>query len=74
MVILIHGYLEYSFCAVDKHVARGLRPGTIHTYYDLSNLIRWVGSHQVGAPGTTRLHKMKLSVIFSFLAHPPDVI
>ena len=46
----------------------------INTHYYFSNLIRWVGSRRVGAPGTTGSHETKSSVIRSFLAHPRDVI
>ena len=46
----------------------------IYTHYYISNLIRWVGSRRVGAPGTTGSHETKSSVIRSFLAHPRDVI
>ena len=46
----------------------------IYTHYYFSNLIRWVGSRRVGAPGTTGSHETKSSVIRSFLAHPRDVI
>ena len=46
----------------------------INTHYYFSSLIPWVGSRQVGAPGTTGSHKKKSSVIWLFLAHPQDVI
>ena len=41
-----------------------------NTNYYFSNLIRWVQSRRVGAPGTTGSHETKSSVIWLFLAHP----
>ena len=46
----------------------------INTHYYLSNLICWIGSRRVAAPGTTGSHETKSSVIRSFLAQPRDVI
>ena len=46
----------------------------IHTHYYLSNLIWWVGSRLVAAPGTTGSHSTSSRVIRSFLAQPLDVI
>ena len=52
-----------------KHCANN-----VYTHYYFSNLIRWVGSRRVGAPGTTGSHETKSSVIRSLLAHPRDQV
>ena len=43
-------------------------------HHFFSNLIRWVGSHLMGAPGTVGSHSASSRVIHPFLGHPLDVI
>ena len=66
-------YLQHSKQDLQcKKESKDQKP--IHTHYYFSNLIRWVGSRRVGAPGMTGSHETKSSVIRPFLAHPRDVI
>ena len=74
-IFFYHGTIQWNYRKMTIKVVR-LQHNLIliHTYYYFSILIQRVGSRRVGAQGTTGSHKMKSSVIRSFLAHTRDVI